>query len=104
MSRTDSAALTIDGAPADVYRVLVDPEARTTWLPPSGMAGHFERWVATVGGGYRMVLTYLDAEAAPGKSTADADVVDARFLSLDPGERIVEAIDFDSATPPSLAP
>ena len=32
--------------------------------------------------------------AAPGKTTPDADVVDARFVELEPGARGVQAVDF----------
>ena len=38
------------------------------------MAGRFERFDARPGGSYRLVLTYSDASAAPGKATADAIV------------------------------
>ena len=45
------------------------------------------------------MLTYADASGAPGKATADSDVVDARFVDLVPGERVVHAIDFESDDP-----
>ncbi len=63
------------------------------------MTGHIERWDGRPGGGYRMVLTYTDASDAPGKSSADSDVVEARFVHLDEGERVVEAVDFESDDP-----
>lgn len=99
MSRTDSAALGVDAGPLEVYAALVDPAARASWLPPEGMSGVVEEWDARVGGSYRMVLTYADASGSPGKSSADADVVEARFVRLDPGERVVEAVHFASADP-----
>ena len=46
-----------------------------------------------------MVLTYDDASGAPGKATADSDVVDGRFVEIDPGQRVVQEIDFVSDDP-----
>ena len=46
------------------------------------------------GGSNRLVLTYADASAAPGKSAADSDVVDARFVEIAPGVRVVQQIEF----------
>ena len=46
-----------------------------------------------------MVLTYSDASGAPGKATADSDIVEARFVDIVPGERIVQAVDFVSDDP-----
>jgi len=43
-----------------------------------------------------MVLTYADASTAPGKATADSDVVEARFVDIVPGVRVVHAVDFVS--------
>jgi uncharacterized protein YndB with AHSA1/START domain len=87
-------------APPDrVYAALVDPDALTAWLPPDGMSGRFERFDARRGGSYRLVLTYADASAAPGKATADSDIVEARFVDLVPGARVVQAVDFVSDDP-----
>ncbi|MFG1913796.1 SRPBCC domain-containing protein [Micromonospora sp. NPDC048898] len=87
-------------APADrVYAALVDPEALTVWLPPEGMSARFERFDARPGGSYRLVLTYADASTAPGKSTADSDVVEASFVDIVPGVRVVQAVDFVSEDP-----
>ena len=82
-----------------VYAALVDPEALVAWLPPDGMTARFERFDAQPGGSYRMVLTYADASAVSGKATADSDIVEARFLDIVPGARIVQAVDFVSDDP-----
>jgi uncharacterized protein YndB with AHSA1/START domain len=63
------------------------------------MTGRFERFDARPGGSYRLVLTYSDAAGAPGKATADSDVVEARFTDIVPGERVVQAVDFVSDDP-----
>ena len=63
------------------------------------MTGRFERFDARPGGSYRMVLTYADASGAPGKATAESDIVEARFVDIVPGERVVQAVDFVSDDP-----
>jgi uncharacterized protein YndB with AHSA1/START domain len=45
------------------------------------------------------VLTYADASTARGKSTANSDIVEARFVELVPGVRLVQAVDFVSDDP-----
>lgn len=78
---------------------MIDPDALVAWLPPEGMSGRFERFDARPGGSYRLVLTYADASSAPGKATADSDVVEARFVDIVPGVRVVQAVDFLSDDP-----
>jgi uncharacterized protein YndB with AHSA1/START domain len=46
-----------------------------------------------------MVLTYSDASGEPGKASADSDIVEARFVEIVPGERVVQAVDFVSDDP-----
>jgi uncharacterized protein YndB with AHSA1/START domain len=99
MARTDTASRVIGAPPDRVYAALVDPEALTAWLPPEGMSGRFERFDARPGGSYRLVLTYADTSKARGKATADSDVVEARFVDLVPGVRVVQAVDFVSDDP-----
>src|ERR1700749_703402 len=99
MARTDTASRIIAAPPELVYAALVDPEALTAWLPPDGMSGRFERFDARPGGSYRLVLTYADASTARGKGTADSDIVEARFVDLVPGGRLVQAVDFVSDDP-----
>jgi uncharacterized protein YndB with AHSA1/START domain len=97
--RTDRASRVIVAPPERVWAALVDPEALLAWLPPGGMIGRFERFDARSGGSYRMVLTYSDASGAPGKATLDSDIVEARFVDIVPGERVVQAVDFVSDDP-----
>ncbi len=79
-----------------IYAALVDPGALVEWLPPSGMSARFERFDARPGGSYRLVLTYDDARGSRGKATTDSDVVEARFVSLEPGSRVVQEVEFPS--------
>ena len=99
MPRTDRASRVLAASPARVWAALVDPEALLAWLPPGEMTGRFERFDARPGGSYRMVLTYPDASGAPGKATAESDIVEARFVDIVPGERVIQAVDFVSDDP-----
>jgi uncharacterized protein YndB with AHSA1/START domain len=92
----------IAASPDVVYAALIDPDALAAWLPPHGMNGRFERFDARPGGSYRMVLTYADATTASGKSSADSDIVEARYLDIVPGVRVVQAVTF-VADDPDLA-
>ena len=89
----------IAASPERVWAALIDPKALMAWLPPGGMTGRFERFDARPGGSYRMVLTYGDASGAPGKTTAESDIVEARFVGIVPGERVIQAVDFVSDDP-----
>ena len=99
MPRTDRASRVIAAPPERVWAALVDPGALLAWLPPAGMTGRFERFDAWPGGSYRMVLTYSDPSGTAGKTTADSDVIEARFVDIVPGERVVQAVDFVSDDP-----
>jgi uncharacterized protein YndB with AHSA1/START domain len=46
-----------------------------------------------------MVLTYEDASAGTGKAGADSDIVEARFVDVEPNMRVVQAVDFISDDP-----
>ena len=87
-------------APLDrVFNALVDREALETWLPPGDMTGYFELFDPTPGGSYRLVLTYTDPAGSPGKTSGDADIVDARYIDIVPNDRVVQAVDFVSDAP-----
>ena len=87
--------------PTSVYGAFVDEATLTQWLPPGDMSAAFERFDPRPGGSYRLVLTYAyaDRASARGKSTTDADVVEARFVELVPGVRVVQEVDFESDDP-----
>lgn len=99
MSRTDSAARVIRADRDRVFVALVDADALSQWLPPSGMSGRFERFDARPGGSYRLVLTYEDGSPGSGKASPDSDIVEARFVDIVPNVRVVQAVDFVSDDP-----
>src|SRR5687768_207682 len=63
------------------------------------MTAVFERFDPRPGGSYRLVLRYVDPSGAPGKATADADIVEARYVDVVPDVRVVQAVDFVSDDP-----
>src|ERR1700733_4712880 len=99
MPRTDRGSRVIAASSERAWAALVDPGALLAWLPPGEMTGRFERFDARPGGSFRMVLTYSDSSGAPGKATADSDIVEARFVDIVPGERVVQEVDFISDDP-----
>jgi uncharacterized protein YndB with AHSA1/START domain len=87
-------------APVDrVFAALVDRLALEAWLPPGDMTGRFERFDPTPGGSYRLVLTYRDAASSQGKTSADSDIVEARYIDIVSNDRVVQAVDFVSDAP-----
>jgi uncharacterized protein YndB with AHSA1/START domain len=99
MSHTDKTSRVVAAPPERVFSALIDPDSLTAWLPPEGMSGSFERFDPRPGGSYRLVLTYTDKSTAAGKATSDKDVVEARFVEIVPGVRVVQAVDFESDDP-----
>ena len=91
-------------SPEKAYGALVDPEALAKWVPPSGMTGRIERFEPRPGGSYRMVLTYTNSRASRGKSTADSDIVEARFIDIVPGARVAYEVQFVSDDPAFAQP
>ncbi|MDX2377800.1 SRPBCC domain-containing protein [Microbacterium sp. LRZ72] len=94
MARTDEASLLIPASAVRVYRALVTADAVPHWLPPEGMTARVEQFEPKAGGAYRVVLTHADATGDPGKTTADSDVVEGRFIEVVPGVRVVQEVGF----------
>jgi uncharacterized protein YndB with AHSA1/START domain len=99
MTRTDRAGRTIAASPETVYAALVSQESVAAWLPPGGMTGEITRWDPRPGGGFRMVLTYLDPSDSPGKSSDSTDVVEVGFAELSPPRRVVQTAVFEADDP-----
>ncbi|MET8788091.1 MULTISPECIES: SRPBCC family protein [unclassified Streptomyces] len=99
MSRIDRAGRIIAAPPKAVYGALLDRESLEVWLPPEGMRGRVDRWDPRPGGGFRMVLTYLDPAESPGKTSDATDVVDVGFAELVPPTRVVQRAVFEADDP-----
>jgi uncharacterized protein YndB with AHSA1/START domain len=62
------------------------------------MTGRVLEYDFREGGRYRIELTYAsEMLAQPGKTTGRTDVSTGRFLALEPGKRIVQSVEFESA-------
>ena len=96
--RTDTASVVVAARPSTVYRAFADPDALMAWLPPGNMTGRVLLYDFREGGRYRIELTYDEAgPPGAGKTTDRSDVSAGRFLSLEPGARIVQSVEFESA-------
>lgn len=82
-----------------MYRALLDRRALEVWLPPDGMRGRVESWNPRPGGGFRMVLSYLEPERGTGKAADGTDVVEVGFADLVPARRVVQVVVFESDDP-----
>jgi uncharacterized protein YndB with AHSA1/START domain len=89
MPRSDSASAVVAAPVSAVFDALIDPAALVIWLPPDGMSGVIEAFDARPGGSYRMVLSYDPPAQNIGKTTDVSDVIDAQFVEIVPGERVV---------------
>lgn len=98
--RTDRAARMIAASPDAVYAALTDAEAVAAWLPPQGMRGRVIAFEPRPGGRFALALTYVEgAGDGHGKTGADADVTEGRFVALEPGRRVVQTARFESDDP-----
>jgi uncharacterized protein YndB with AHSA1/START domain len=99
--RTDAASRLINASPETIYRAHLDPQALADWRPPQGMKGRFEAFDPRPGGRFRMVLSYGDGGGGGrgGKTSANEDVVEGRFVELVSDRLIVEAVEFQSDDP-----
>ena len=94
--RRHSASRHIKVPPGAIYNAFIRPQDLVLWLPPQGAAGRIEAFEPREEGRLRMVLTFANA---PGKTSSNSDVVEARFVRLQPDELIVLDVEFASDRP-----
>jgi uncharacterized protein YndB with AHSA1/START domain len=80
-----------------VYRALIDGAAIQRWRVPDGMTSQVHEYDAREGGRVRVSLTYTGEGA--GKSGGRTDTYHGRFVTLVPGERVVEELEFETTDP-----
>jgi uncharacterized protein YndB with AHSA1/START domain len=81
-----------------VYDALLDPAAVARWKVPAGMRCEVHEFDAREGGEIRVSLTY-DAPDRTGKTQGRTDTYRGRFVTLVPGELVVEADEFETDDP-----
>ncbi len=74
---------------------MLDPDSVARWKVPDGMRSEVHEWEPRTGGRFRVSLTY--DEPALGKTRDRTDTYAGRFLELVPVERVVEAVEFETA-------
>jgi uncharacterized protein YndB with AHSA1/START domain len=73
--------------PERVYRVFLDPDAVSKWVPPNGFTGKVHHLDARVGGSYKMSFTNF--------TTGKSHAFGGEYLELVPHERIRYTDTFD---------
>jgi uncharacterized protein YndB with AHSA1/START domain len=96
--RTTRAGRYVKAPRASVYGALIDANAVAKWKVPTGMTCHIHAFEGREGGAFRISLTY-DAPTEEGKTTANTDTYQGRFVELVPNERVVEVDEFETADP-----
>lgn len=88
----------IDAIRERVYQALIDPKAVQQWMVPDNMFSTVHSFEAREGGTFRISLTYDDPDAM-GKTEANTDTFEGRFVKLAPGREVVQAVEFDTDDP-----
>ncbi len=86
----------LEAPPYTVYRAFVDPDLVVSWLAPGEMTARVHEFEAREGGEARVTLQHPEGSGEAGKSGNGVDTYRARFVTLEPYSRIVEAIVFES--------
>lgn len=97
-TRIDTTSRLIRATAPKIWDALTQQSALRQWKAPAGMHLEIFHYNARVDGTYRVALRY-DNPSTKGKSGENADIVNARFLEMEPNKKIVEAIRFESDDP-----
>jgi uncharacterized protein YndB with AHSA1/START domain len=88
----------INAPRARVYDALLDPAAVARWKVPAGMRCDVHEFDAREGGAIRVSLTY-EAPDRAGKTHGRTDTYRGRFVTLVPGELVIETDEFETDDP-----
>lgn len=83
---------------SDVFRALLDAEAVQHWMVPDGMTSRVHVFEPTVGGRFRISLTY-DEPTTAGKSDSHTDTFHGRFVALTRDIEVVQEVEFETSDP-----
>ena len=95
MAGTSTNSKIIQADKETVFNAFTDPKALAYWLAPYGMTGKVHDFDMRIGGGYEMSLYYKDSENK-GKTAGQEDRFSATFIEINPNEKIVQKINFQS--------
>jgi uncharacterized protein YndB with AHSA1/START domain len=87
----------VDASAAEVFGVLLDPDAVAQWRVPTNMSALVHEFDAREGGRFRVSLTYRDGGA--GKSGERTDTYQGTFTRIVPGREVVERLEFETDDP-----
>lgn len=88
----------LDAPRERVYRALIDPQAVREWMVPDGMTSNIHEFEAREGGSFRISLTY-DEPTGTGKTTSHTDTYHGTFVTLQPGRKVVQRLEFETNDP-----
>jgi uncharacterized protein YndB with AHSA1/START domain len=95
---TTHISRTINAPRERVFDALLDPAAVARWKVPAGMTCEVHEFDAREGGAIRVSLTY-EAPDRTGKTRDRTDTYRGRFVTIVPGELVVEADEFETDDP-----
>lgn len=93
--RIDEANLLISAPQETLYQAFLKEDAFKTWFTPNDMTNEIESFEPTEGGKFVVNLIYDDEEKA-GKTMGNVDRFTGTFKELNPYNRIVFDIEFDT--------
>lgn len=96
--RSQTFTFHFKASPIAVYQAFINPDLLKRWRVPDGMRMVIHQFEAMEGGSFRISLIY-DDQAAVGKSSEQTDTYQGFFMSLIPGQTIVEVMSFESEDP-----
>lgn len=95
--RTSQNYKVIKASKETLYDAFTNPDALALWQAPGEMTAKVYNFDLKVGGGYEMSLFYPSTDqVSKGKTSEKEDKYTARFVELDPFNRMVLAIKFDT--------
>lgn len=100
MEQSTQTSRVIKAAKESIYRALTESSALETWQAPGAMTGKVHRFDLKEGGGYTMSLFYPESEEImSGKTSAKEDRFTVKFIKLNPPDKIIQSVNFDSDDP-----